>query len=98
MDISTGHMVLVSTSLFYHEMKAYARPHVIFSMWHFNMYGQPHAVATLSQGKSPQHPLDMRLGGPHGWSGHGGKERNPYNPKTYRTGLMRHQIHFYSVF
>jgi hypothetical protein len=30
------------------------------------------------QGKSPQYPLDRRLGGPQGQSGQGGEEKNPY--------------------
>jgi len=42
-------------------------------------------------GKSPQHPLDRRLGGPHSQSGHSGKrkilllplwELNPGHPAT----------------
>jgi len=28
------------------------------------------------QAKSPRYPLDRRLGGPQGWSGSGGEERN----------------------
>jgi hypothetical protein len=28
------------------------------------------------QGKSPWYPLDRRLGGPQGLSGHGGEEKN----------------------
>lgn len=37
MDISTGHMVLVSAGVFRHEIKTYARPNFIFSVWHFSM-------------------------------------------------------------
>jgi hypothetical protein len=29
-----------------------------------------------SQGKSPCHPLDRRLGGPQSWSGHSSEEKN----------------------
>jgi hypothetical protein len=28
------------------------------------------------QGKTPQYPLDGRLGGPQSWSGHGCEEKN----------------------
>jgi hypothetical protein len=38
--------------------------------------GQIHAPAALHYGKSPQHPLDKRLGGPQSQSGHGGEEKN----------------------
>jgi hypothetical protein len=34
------------------------------------------------QGNSPQYPLDQRLGGPHGWSEHGGGQ----NPIIAPTG------------
>jgi hypothetical protein len=43
--------------------------------------GQLHALATLTpQGKSPWYPLDRRLGGPQGHSGHGSEEKNPQLP------------------
>jgi len=32
--------------------------------------------ASHSQGKSPQHPLDKRLGGPQSHFGHGSEEKN----------------------
>jgi hypothetical protein len=38
--------------------------------------GQFHAQAALPQGKSLWNPLDRRLGGPQGWSGHSGKKKN----------------------
>jgi len=37
--------------------------------------GQFHAPATLCCGKSPQYPLDRRLGGSWSESGHGGQEK-----------------------
>jgi len=39
--------------------------------------GQLHAMATSPQGKSPQYPLNRRVGGSQSWSGHGGEEKNP---------------------
>jgi len=33
-------------------------------------------ISFTSQGKSPQFPLDRRLGGPQSWSGCGGEEKN----------------------
>jgi hypothetical protein len=36
-----------------------------------------HVLATLSQGKSPQYPLNRRLGGPQSQSGHSVLEKNP---------------------
>jgi hypothetical protein len=38
--------------------------------------GQLHAPATLPQGKSPQYPLDRRLGTSQSLSGRGCKEKN----------------------
>jgi hypothetical protein len=38
--------------------------------------GQLHTLATLPWGKSLRHPLDRRLGGPHGQSGCCGVEKN----------------------
>jgi len=37
--------------------------------------GHVHALANLFLGKSPQYPLDRRLGGAQGWYGHNGKEK-----------------------
>jgi hypothetical protein len=38
--------------------------------------GQLHAWPLYPQGKSPQSPLDRRLGGHQNQSGHGGEEKN----------------------
>jgi hypothetical protein len=38
--------------------------------------GQLHVPATLFREKSPQYPLNMRLGGPQSRSGRGGEEKN----------------------
>jgi len=37
--------------------------------------GQIQAPAALSPGKEPRYQLDRRLGGPHGWSGRGGRKK-----------------------
>jgi hypothetical protein len=42
--------------------------------------GQLHAMAILPQGKCPWYPLDMRLGGPQSWFGHGVEEKNSQPP------------------
>jgi len=45
--------------------------------------GQPHALATLPQGKSPWYPLYRRLGGAQSWSGHSVKEKNSQPPPGF---------------
>jgi hypothetical protein len=40
------------------------------------MSGQLHASVALSQRKSPQYPLDRRLGGPQSRSGHSEEKKN----------------------
>jgi len=39
--------------------------------------GQLHIPGTLSWGRSPQYPLDRRLGQTQSWSGSGGKQKYP---------------------
>jgi hypothetical protein len=40
--------------------------------------GQLHTPATLSWGKTPQYPMEWRLGGPQGQYGCNDKEKNPF--------------------
>jgi len=48
----------------------------------------PHLL--YSQGKNPWYLLDMRLGGPQSWSGHGGEEKNSQpTAKCYATELFQ---------
>jgi hypothetical protein len=59
---------------------------ILFTVWLFGHFttplmevsGQLHAPAALAQGRSLWYPLDRRLGGPQGRSGHDDEEKNSH--------------------
>jgi hypothetical protein len=54
--------------------------------------GQLHYLVTLTLGKEPWYPLDMRLGGVRSWSGRGGEEKNPFPCRESNTGRPAHTL------
>jgi hypothetical protein len=63
----------------HHSMKAYWGVEVKLHSFDLGS-GQLYALATFSQGKSPQYPLNRKLGGPQNCSGRGGEEKNSQPP------------------
>jgi hypothetical protein len=59
--------------------------------------GQLHTPAAFSQGKSPQYPLDRRLGGPQSHSGYGGGEKNSQPPPEIEPQNPDHPAHSQSL-
>jgi hypothetical protein len=60
--------------------------------------GQLHASVALPQGKSPQNPLDRRLGGPQCRSGHSVEVKNSQPPPEFELRSSDRLAHSQSLY